>query len=169
MAQANAKKKEGAWETVKTIFWALVIAMAFRSILYQPFSIPSGSMKPTLLVGEYLFVSKFSYGYSRYSFPFAPDLFYGRFWGSMPARADVIACHRPGAGACSDGPVGFGARLGRAPLSTLLGTCRMRHSTDCSDYINRAFCRPGARVQMAERVLQVGDQPVCMARTGHFF
>ena len=78
---AAERKKDGFWETVKTIFWALLIAMAFRSILYQPFSIPSGSMKPTLLVGDYLFVSKFAYGYSRYSLPFSPDIGEGRLWG----------------------------------------------------------------------------------------
>ena len=53
------RKKDGFWETSKTVFWALIIAMAFRSILYQPFSIPSGSMKPTLLVGDYLFSRSF--------------------------------------------------------------------------------------------------------------
>ena len=70
-------RKDGFWDTLKTVFWALVIAMVFRSALYQPFSIPSGSMKPTLLIGDYLFVSKFAYGYSHYSLPFSPDWFEG--------------------------------------------------------------------------------------------
>jgi len=71
-------------ETVVTILEALLIALAIRSFLFQPFNIPSASMEPTLLVGDYLFVSKFSYGYSRYSFPFSPPLFSGRIWVREP-------------------------------------------------------------------------------------
>ena len=112
MAQVE-KKKEGIWDTVKTVFWALVIAMTFRSVLYQPFSIPSGSMKPTLLVGDYLFVSKFSYGYSKYSLPFAPDLFDGRIWGTMPERGDVVVFKHPRQDECTEGPVTFLARFGQ--------------------------------------------------------
>lgn len=168
MARANAKKKEGAWETVKTIFWALVIAMAFRSILYQPFSIPSGSMKPTLLVGDYLFVSKFSYGYSRYSFPFSPNLFDGRIWGSMPERGDVVVFKRPGADRCSEGPVEFGARIGSALLSTIGVMRPIRDPNDCIDYIKRVIGLPGDRVQMVDGVLHINDQPVGLERTEDF-
>ena len=77
-------------ETVVTILEALLIALAIRSFLFQPFNIPSASMEPTLLVGDYLFVSKFSYGYSRYSFPFSPPLFSGRIWAREPDRGDII-------------------------------------------------------------------------------
>jgi len=77
-------------ETVVTILEALLIALAIRSFLFQPFNIPSASMEPTLLVGDYLFVSKFSYGYSRYSFPFSPPLFSGRIWVREPERGDII-------------------------------------------------------------------------------
>jgi signal peptidase I len=69
---------------------AVLIALVIRTFLFQPFNIPSGSMEPTLLVGDYLFVSKFSYGYSRYSFPFAPPLFSGRVFTSEPPRGDVV-------------------------------------------------------------------------------
>src|SRR6201987_2561715 len=78
---SGAKHREsGLVETVWVISQALLIALVFRTFLFQPFNIPSGSMKETLLVGDYLFVSKFTYGYSRYSFPFSPPLFTGRIW-----------------------------------------------------------------------------------------
>jgi len=86
----------GAWrETLKNIAYALVIALAVRVFLYQPFNIPSGSMKSTLLVGDYLFASKLSYGYSRYSFPFGIISFSGRLFGSGPKRGDVVIFKLP--------------------------------------------------------------------------
>lgn len=90
------KKKEGGLgETVKVILQAFLIAILIRTFLFQPFNIPSGSMKETLLVGDYLFVSKFSYGYSRFSLPFSPDLFDGRLLGSPPNRGDVVVFKLP--------------------------------------------------------------------------
>jgi signal peptidase I len=83
-------KQEGIWETIKVVVQALLIALVFRTFLYHPFNIPSGSMEPTLLIGDYLFVSKFSYGYSRFSFPFSPPLFEGRIWEDVPERGDVV-------------------------------------------------------------------------------
>src|SRR5262249_53517027 len=71
-------------------FHALLIALVIRILLFAPFSIPSGSMKGTLLIGDYLFVSQFSYGYSRYSLPLAPPLFSGRIFGTAPERGDVV-------------------------------------------------------------------------------
>ncbi|MEM7216480.1 MAG: signal peptidase I [Pseudomonadota bacterium] len=82
-------------ETVSIIVQALILAVLLRTLLYQPFSIPSGSMKPTLLVGDYLFVSKFSYGYSKHSIPFAPDLFNGRIWSAEPKRGDIAVFKYP--------------------------------------------------------------------------
>ncbi|MEX1146774.1 MAG: S26 family signal peptidase, partial [Sphingomonadales bacterium] len=73
-------------ETIRTVVVALLIALVFRSFAYQPFNIPSESMLPTLLVGDYLFVSKFSYGYSRHSLPFSPPLFNGRVFGKDVER-----------------------------------------------------------------------------------
>ena len=72
---SKAASESGWWETVKIVVQALAIAMVVRIFFYQPFNIPSGSMKETLLVGDYLFVSKLSYGYSRYSFPFGLNIF----------------------------------------------------------------------------------------------
>ncbi len=162
MARATVKKKEGGWETIKTIFWALLIAMVFRSVLYQPFSIPSGSMKPTLLVGDYLFVSKFAYGYSHYSFPFAPDWFDGRIFGSLPDRGDVVVFKRPGADTCSEGPLAFGARIGSAVLSTVGLMRPMRDPNDCIDYIKRVIGLPGDEIQMINGVLNINGVPVKM-------
>lgn len=92
----GAKRKEGGLaETVRVIFHALIIALIIRTFLFQPFNIPSGSMKETLLVGDYLFVSKYTYGYSRYSIPFSPPLFSGRIWSGDPARGDVVVFRLP--------------------------------------------------------------------------
>ena len=86
-----AKAKSGGWlDNIKTIVYAGLIAVAIRTIAFEPFNIPSGSMIPTLLVGDYLFVSKYAYGYSRYSIPFSPDLFSGRIFGALPKRGDVV-------------------------------------------------------------------------------
>ena len=91
-----AKQKPGGLiETVKTIVYALLIAVVIRTVAFEPFNIPSGSMIPTLLIGDYLFVSKYSYGYSRYSMPLAPNLFSGRILGRLPERGDVAVFKWP--------------------------------------------------------------------------
>lgn len=91
-----AKQKSGGLlENVKTIVYAGLIAVGIRTIAFEPFNIPSGSMIPTLLIGDYLFVSKYSYGYSRYSIPFAPNLFSGRILGKVPERGDVAVFKFP--------------------------------------------------------------------------
>ncbi|WP_341760677.1 signal peptidase I [Candidatus Endowatersipora endosymbiont of Watersipora subatra] len=74
---------------------AILLAMVLRTFLFQPFSIPSGSMKPTLLVGDYIFVSKYSYGYSKYSFPFRLPFLSGRIWERIPERGDVVVFKFP--------------------------------------------------------------------------
>ena len=95
VAEKSQKKSGGLGETVSVIVQALLLALVIRTLLFQPFSIPSGSMRPTLLEGDYLFVTKWSYGYSRYSLPFGPDLFAGRIWGSEPKRGDVVVFKFP--------------------------------------------------------------------------
>jgi signal peptidase I len=96
VSTAEQKRKEGGFaETVRVIVHALIIAVVIRTFLFQPFNIPSGSMMSTLLIGDYLFVSKYSYGYSRYSFPFSPPLFQGRIFGSTPERGDVVVFRLP--------------------------------------------------------------------------
>jgi signal peptidase I len=93
--RADKKHDSALWENIKVIIQALLLAMVIRTVFFQPFTIPSGSMMPTLLVGDYIFVNKFSYGYSKYSLPFSPDLFDGRLFGSEPDRGDVIVFRLP--------------------------------------------------------------------------
>lgn len=96
MAVSKAKRKSGSVvDNVKTIVYAVVIAVIIRTFLFEPFNIPSGSMIPTLLVGDYLFVAKYSYGFSHFSFPFSPDWFSGRIFESVPHRGDVVVFRYP--------------------------------------------------------------------------
>ena len=88
-------KSGGIGETIKTVVYAVVIAFGVRTFAYEPFNIPSGSMIPTLLVGDYLFVSKFSYGYSRYTVAFGAPLFDGRLFYTKPERGDVAVFKLP--------------------------------------------------------------------------
>src|SRR6187455_3588576 len=93
---SGAKRKEGGvGEFIRLLVHAGIIALVIRTFLFQPFNIPSGSMKATLLVGDYLFVSKYSYGYSHYSIPFSPPLFSGRIFGSEPSRGDIVVFRLP--------------------------------------------------------------------------
>ena len=93
---SRAEKKEGLWDTVKTIVYALLIAGVFRTLFFQPFWIPSGSMKDTLLIGDFLFVNKMAYGYSRHSCPFSLCTFIdGRWFFSEPERGDVVVFRHP--------------------------------------------------------------------------
>lgn len=109
------KPDEGLWDTVKTIGYAVMIAVIVRTFAYEPFSIPSGSMIPTLLVGDYLFVSKLSYGYSRHSFPFSLDLVPGeRILFDEPERGDVAVFKLP-----SDGRTDYIKRIIGLPGDTV--------------------------------------------------
>ena len=83
------------FENIKTLFIALLIAVLIRSLLFQPFYIPSSSMEPTLLVGDRIFVSKYSYGYSRHSFPFSPNFSDNRFFSKKPKRGDLVVFKTP--------------------------------------------------------------------------
>jgi signal peptidase I len=96
-AEIKSKPKDegGILETVKVVFQALLIALVIRTLLFQPFNIPSGSLIPTLLIGDYLFVSKYTYGYSKHSVPFSPPLFQGRVWAAEPKRGDIAVFKLP--------------------------------------------------------------------------
>ena len=130
----------GIVETIKTVFWALVIAIGFRSIFFQPFWIPSESMKDTLLIGDFLFVNKMAYGYSRYSceIPFTTISLCpvtGRVLGSDPVRGDVVV---------------------------------FRHPTAGTDYIKRLIGLPGDKIQMKEGVLFINGVEVPQVADGVF-
>ncbi len=95
---AEPDKKSAAEEVVeiiKTVFYALLIALVLRVVLFQPFTIPSASMEPTLLQGDYIIVSKYSYGYSRHSIPFSPPIITGRLFERTPQRGDIIVFKLP--------------------------------------------------------------------------
>lgn len=91
----DTKQKHPWNETIRTILYAMILALTFRSFFFEPFHIPSGSMKDTLLVGDFIFVSKYSYGYSRYSFPLGLPLFDGRVMRSAPERGDIVVFRPP--------------------------------------------------------------------------
>ena len=83
------------FENIKTLFYALVIAVVIRSLFFQPFYIPSSSMEPTLLIGDRIFVKKYSYGYSKHSFPFSPPFFSNRVFNKMPNYGDLVVFKTP--------------------------------------------------------------------------
>lgn len=93
--EVRMNDREDMGEFLKTAITAILLAVVIRTFLYEPFNIPSGSMKPTLQVGDYLFVSKFAYGYSKYSFPFGLGPFEERQWTAQPKRGDVIVFKLP--------------------------------------------------------------------------
>ncbi len=89
-------KEESLGETIKTVIYAIAIACFIRTFWFEPFKIPSGSMYPTLEVGDFLFVSKYTYGYSKHSFPFSFPTYSGRIWQDLPKRGDVVVFKYPG-------------------------------------------------------------------------
>jgi len=151
---SGKKTENSVGETIKVVIHALLIALVIRTFLFQPFNIPSGSMKGTLLVGDYLFVSKFSYGYSRFSMPFSPPLFSGRIWGADPSRGDVVVFRFP---KHDDDPCAkYADNDDRCP----------KHDND--DYIKRVIGLPGERIQMQRGVLYINDEPVKRERMDDF-
>jgi signal peptidase I len=131
---------ESWFETVKTIVYALLIALVIRTFLFQPFNIPTGSMIATLLVGDYLFVEKFAYGYSRHSFPFSIVPFSGRVFFSQPTRGDVIVFKMPNKNS--------------------------EHYME--DYIKRVVGMPGDRIQVLNGVLYINGKAVPKVRTDDY-
>jgi len=114
MTETTQKKSSAMGETIRTVFYAVLIALVIRTFAYEPFSIPSGSMIPSLLVGDYLFVSKYPYGYSQYSFPFGIAPFSGRILEGGPERGDVVVFKKP-----SDNRTDFIKRIVGLPGDTI--------------------------------------------------
>lgn len=142
-AEPGGKKKTSgeSWiETAKTIVYALLIAFVIRTFFFQPFNIPSGSMENTLLVGDYLFVEKFAYGYSRYSFPFDGPPVSGRVLARSPRRGDVVVFKMPNP-----------------------------NSPDyMKDYIKRVIGLPGDRVQMIDGQLHLNGKAIPKVRAADY-
>ncbi|WP_226625911.1 signal peptidase I [Alloyangia pacifica] len=149
---AKEEKSGGIWETVKTVFWALVIAGVFRTLFFQPFWIPSGSMKDTLLIGDFLFVNKMTYGYSYASCPSIRLNSFGinvdakdicgfldgdntRLFGSEPERGDVVV---------------------------------FRHPVNGTDFIKRVIGLPGDQIQVKQGLLYINGTPVEIEANGTF-
>lgn len=127
MTEQKQKHKDSLWENVKALTYAIILAVLIRTLWLQPFHIPSGSMIPTLLIGDNLFVSKTAYGYSRFSIPFGADFHYfsGRIWGAEPKTGEVAVFRsvvEPG-----------------------------------TDYIKRVIGLPGDRIQMKKGLLYIND------------
>jgi len=141
-AKMAVKHSEGeSWgELAKTVIYAALIAIVIRTFLFQPFNIPSASMEGTLLVGDYLFVEKFSYGYSRYTFPFGGWPFggalHGRFMARAPTRGDVIVFKYP--------------------------------QDNSTDFIKRLIGMPGDTIQMRDGTLYINGKAVPKVRVGDY-
>ncbi|MBZ8117282.1 signal peptidase I [Roseovarius sp. LXJ103] len=148
----ETKKPSAIWETIKTVVYALIVAGIFRTLFFQPFWIPSGSMKDTLLIGDFLFVNKMAYGYSYASCPSIRIASVGinidaadicgfldgdntRFWGGEPKQGDIIV---------------------------------FRHPVNGTDFIKRVVGMPGDTVQMKDGVLHLNDVPVGLEDAGNF-
>ena len=96
MENNKEEKKSGFWSDVRGILWAVLAALVIRALVFEPYNIPSSSMVPTLLIGDYLVVTKYDYGYSKYSFPLSlPIVPKGRLFGKMPERGDIVVFKVP--------------------------------------------------------------------------
>jgi signal peptidase I len=139
------KPEDESWaDLLKTVFYTLLIVLALRTFVFQNFNIPSGSMEGTLLVGDYLFVEKFPYGYSRYSLPFGGwpfgSLMHGRIFAHPPQRGDVVVFKMP----------------------------NPRSAEYMQDFIKRVIGLPGDRVQMIQGTLFINDRRVPKVRVADF-
>lgn len=138
MTTDTAKHKDTLWDNVKSLIYAIIVAVLIRTVWLQPFHIPSGSMIPSLLIGDNIFVSKTAYGYSRYSIPFGADINYfsGRIWSADPKLGDVAVF-------------------------------RSVVEPD-TDFIKRVIGVPGDRIQMKGGILHINDVACTLEPDGEF-
>ncbi|OJW53926.1 MAG: signal peptidase I [Alphaproteobacteria bacterium 41-28] len=138
MTQQKEKHKDTLWENVKALIYAIILAVLIRTFWLQPFHIPSGSMIPTLLIGDNLFVSKTAYGYSRFSIPFGGEINYfsGRIWAGEPKLGEIVVF--------------------RSVVEPN------------TDYIKRVVGLPGDRIQMKEGILYINDVRCPLEPHGEF-
>ncbi|MGY3489617.1 signal peptidase I [Bradyrhizobium sp. USDA 4011] len=186
MSTEKQRQQGGTAETFRVAVQALIIALVIRTFLFQSFNIPSESMESTLLVGDYLFLSKYSYGYTHYSLPFSPPLFSGRIFGSEPRPGDVVVFRLP-----SDDSVDFIKRVIGLPGDRIQmidgqlyinGTAVKRERVD--DYVDRDEGPRPVRVKRWRETLPNGvsydtldrierseydNTPVYVVPPGHFF
>ena len=154
--QAEPKKEEGWGSFFNTLIVAVVCATIVRSFFYEPFHIPSSSMKSNLLIGDYIFVSKFSYGYSKYSFPFAPDLFSGRIFESKPQRGDLVVFRLP-----SDPKINYIKRLMGLPgdkIQVIDGQVFINEIAVAKEYIDDFIDEDGSKIKRFSETLPEGKK-----------
>ncbi|HEY7747415.1 MAG TPA: signal peptidase I [Aestuariivirgaceae bacterium] len=142
----DQRREEGAWDVIKTVLQALLLAFLVRTFLFQPFNIPSGSMYPTLMIGDYLFVSKLSYGYSKYSFNFSIDRLGVKF-GPVPIDGRVFFAEQPERG---------DVVVFKLPADNE------------TDYIKRLIGLPGDRIQVIDGILKINGTPVQRERIADY-
>jgi signal peptidase I len=142
----ESRREEGAWDVIKTVVQALLLAFLVRTFLFQPFNIPSGSMYPTLMIGDYLFVSKLSYGYSKYSFNFSVDRL-GIKFGPVPIKGRVFFATEP--------------KRGDVVVFKL-------PADNETDYIKRLIGLPGDHIQVIDGVLYINGKPVKRERISDY-
>jgi signal peptidase I len=144
----ETRREESAWEVIKTVLQALLLAFLVRTFLFQPFNIPSGSMYPTLMIGDYLFVSKLSYGYGKYSFNFSVGLL-GLSFGPVPIDGRAITI------------------FGNGPERGDVVVFKLPKDNE-TDYIKRVIGLPGDRIQMLDGVLHINGVAVKRERISDY-
>jgi signal peptidase I len=156
------KEKSRFWQEVRGFAIALAIALLIRTFLFQPFNIPSGSMYPTLMIGDFLIVSKYSYGFSRYAFPFAPPLPEGRVLAKEPQMGDVVVFNNP---KDQGETIAKGTTVWAKFLDWFDPRAWVFKDKDQGlDYIKRVIGLPGDRVQVKAGVLHINGEPVKLQR-----
>lgn len=162
MDTQNTQEKSRFWMEVRGFTIALAIALLIRTFIFQPFNIPTGSMYPTLEIGDFLVVSKYSYGFSRYSLPFAPPLSEGRVFEGRPALGDVVVFNNPkdhGDTLPKDDSL-WGAFLNWFDPRAWM----FADNDQGLDYIKRVVGLPGDRIQVKAGVLHINGEPVKLER-----